>query len=157
MEEETFEDDENVEETTDDHQEKSLYHGARITRGVNLLLIITFAIRHQLSGTAWMDLLTLIDIHLSAPNCFTRSLATPQKFFEQLENSLQFHFNCSFCYEYIGINKRTCCANKHCLQDLTKKSSLSYLLCFILIPLDPQLEALLAGKYLKEKLLIAQH
>ena len=59
--EELFEDDENVEEVTDgSHQEnplgageeKPLYHGARITLGVSLLLIITFVMRHQLSGTA---------------------------------------------------------------------------------------------------------
>ena len=153
--EELFEDDENVEEATDgghqenplgEGEEKPLYHGARITLGVSLLLIITFAMCHQLSGTALMDLLTLIDIHLITPNCFTRSMATLHKFFKQLENPLQFHYYCSFCYEYIGINKRTCCTNKHCLQDLTKKNSLSY---FIVIPLEPQLEALLASKYLQ--------
>ena len=91
-------------------EEKSLYHGARITLGVSLLLIITFAMRHQLSGTALMDLLTLIDRHLITPNCFTRSMATLHKFFEQLENPLQFHYYCSFCSEYIGINKRRCCS-----------------------------------------------
>ena len=133
--EELLENDENVEETTDDHQEnplgegkeKPLYHGARITLGVSLLLIITFVIRHQLSGTALMDLLTLIDIHLIAPYCFTRSLATLHKFFKQLENPLQFHYYyCSFCYRFIGICKRTSCTNKHCLQHLKKKNYYIY-------------------------------
>lgn len=100
-----------------ERKEKPLYHGARITLGVSLLLIITFAIRHQISGTALVDLLTLIDIHLIAPNCFTRSLANLHKFFKQLENLLQFHYYCSFCYGFIGISKRTSCTNKHCLQD----------------------------------------
>lgn len=120
-----------------------LYSGARITLGMSMLLIITFAMRHQLSGTALADLLTLIELHLIAPNCFTRSMSTLHKFFKQLKNPIQFHYYCSFCYEYIGIEKRTCCPNKHCLQDLTKKNCLSY---FIVIPLEPQLEALLASK-----------
>ena len=151
--EELWENDENIEEANDvlqenqqgEMEEKPLYTGARITLGVSLLLIITFAMRHQLSGIALTDLLTLIDIHLIAPNCFTRSMATLHKFFKQLKNPVQFHYYCSFCYEYIGIDKQTCCTNKHCLRDLTKKNSLSY---FIVIPLEPQLEALLASKYM---------
>lgn len=150
--EELWEDEENIEETSHEETQQSdlhveekfpLYTGARITLGMSLLLIITFAMRHQLSGTALADLLTLIDLHLISPNCFTRSMATLNKFFKQLKNPVQFHYYCSFCYEYIGIQKQACCTNKHCLQDLTKKNGLSY---FIVIPLEPQLEALLASK-----------
>ena len=150
--EELWEDEENIEETSHEETQQSdlhvkeqfpLYTGARITLGMSLLLIITFAMRHQLSGTALADLLTLIDLHLISPNCFTKSMATLHKFFKQLKNPVQFHYYCSFCYEYIGIQKQACCTNKHCLQDLTKKNSLSY---FIVIPLEPQLEALLASK-----------
>ena len=150
--EELWEDEENIEETSREETQQSdlhveekfpLYTGARITLGMSLLLIITFAMRHQLSGTALADLLTLIDLHLISPNCFTRSMTTLHKFFKQLKNPVQFHYYCSFCYEYIGIQKQACCTNKHCLQDLTKKNSLSY---FIVIPLEPQLEALLASK-----------
>ena len=93
--EELWENDENIEEANDvlqenqqgEMEEKPLYTGARITLGVSLLLIITFAMRHQLSGIALTDLLTLIDIHLIAPNCFTRSMATLHKFFKQLKKS----------------------------------------------------------------------
>ena len=87
---------------------------------MSMLLIITFAMRHQLSVTALADLLTLIDLHLITPNCLTRSMANLHKFFKQLKNPVQFHYYCSFCYEYIGIEKRMCCTNKR-LQDLTKK------------------------------------
>ena len=80
--------------------ENLLYAGAKITFGMSLLLIITFAMRHQLSGTALADLLTLIDLHLIAPNC--ESMATIHKFFKQLKNPVQFHYYCNFCYECIG-------------------------------------------------------
>ena len=59
--EELWEDEENIEETSHEETQQSdlhveekfpVYTGARITLGMSLLLIITFAIRHQLSGTA---------------------------------------------------------------------------------------------------------
>ena len=147
--EDSWEEDENFKDSTkheenqnsshadgDQQEQFLLYPGAKITLGMSMLLIITFSMRHQLSGTALADLLTLIDLHLIAPNCFTRSMTTLHKFFKQLKNPVQFHYYCSFCYEYIGIHKRPCCTNKHCLQDLTKKNGLSY---FIVIPLEPQL------------------
>ena len=66
-----------------DQQERFLlYPRTRITLGMSMLLIIKFEMRHQLSGTALADLLTLIDLHLIAPNCFTRSMATLHKFFK---------------------------------------------------------------------------
>ena len=124
--------------------ENLLYAGAKSTFGMSLLLIITFAMRHQLSGTALADLLTLIDLNLIAPNCFSRSMATIHKFFKQLKNPVQFHYYCNFCYEYIGIHKPKCCSNKHCLRDFSSKGSLSY---FIVIPLEPQVEALFSSDY----------
>lgn len=83
-----------------------------------------FALNYYVSNgpsTALADLPTLIDLHLISPNCFTRSMATLNKFYKQLKNPVQFHYYCSFCYEHIGIQKQACCTNKHCLQDLTKK------------------------------------
>ena len=128
-------------------EEKPLFSGARITVGASLLLLITFVMRHSLSGVALKDLLTLVDLHLISPNCFTRSMSTLRRFFKELKNPVQFHYYCCFCYEYIGVERRACCTNKHCLQDLTK-NSLSY---FIVIPLEPQLEALFASKYITHK------
>ena len=52
-----------------------LYAGLPITFSVSLLLIITFAMRHNLTGFALADLLTLINVHLLVPNCFAKSTA----------------------------------------------------------------------------------
>ena len=46
--------------------EKPLYSGARLTLGISMLLIVTFAVRHGLSGVALSDLLTLIWARLPA-------------------------------------------------------------------------------------------
>ena len=44
-------------------QDQLIYSSATITVGVSMLLIITFCTRHQLSGEAMANLLTLISVH----------------------------------------------------------------------------------------------
>ena len=58
-----------------------LYAGSPVTFSVSLLLIITFAMSHNLTGLALADLLTLINAHLLVPNCFAKSIATLNSFF----------------------------------------------------------------------------
>ena len=48
--------------STDD--DKPIYPNARVTNAVSMLLIMTFAITHQLSRAALKDLLSLIDIQV---------------------------------------------------------------------------------------------
>ena len=55
------------------------YHD--LTFSVSLLLMITFAMSHNLTGLALADLLTLINAHLLVPNCFAKSIATLNSFF----------------------------------------------------------------------------
>lgn len=49
--------------------ERALYPGAAITVGLSALLIITFALKHMLSGEALSDMLTLISAHCLPPIC----------------------------------------------------------------------------------------
>ena len=123
---------------------KPLYTGSPVTFSVSLLLIITFAMRHNLTGIALADLLTLINVHLLVPNCFAKSTAVLNRFFRQLKKPIEYHYYCSFCYQYIGLQKVSCCSNKYCLKDFTKKGALAY---FIVLPLIVQLRSLLASKY----------
>lgn len=147
--EEEFEtSDESSTETSQETDGSSLplFEGARLTLGASMLLVITFAMRHSITGVALSDLLLLIEVHLISPNCFGHSMKLIRNFFKQLKNPIEYHFYCSFCFEYIGVNKSHSghCPNKHCLQDFTKKGSLAY---FIIIPFITQLQALLASKY----------
>lgn len=122
-----------------------LYAGLPVTFSVSLLMIITFAMRHNLTGLALADLLTLINVHLLVPNCFAKSTAVLNRFFRQLKKPIEYHYYCSFCYQYIGLQKVSCCSNKHCLKDFSKKRALVY---FIVLPLVVQLHSLLASMYL---------
>lgn len=108
-----------------------------------MLLIITYAVRRALTGVAVADLLLLIDIHLLSPNNFGNSMTILRRFFQKLKNPVEFHYYCSYCYEYIGTSKCQHCSNKHCLKDFRKKGALEY---FIVLPLVTQLQALLASK-----------
>ena len=51
-----------------------IYPSACITKAASMILILTFAITHQLSGDALKDLLSLIDIHSLRPHSLIQSL-----------------------------------------------------------------------------------
>ena len=95
-----------------------LYNGPPINVGVSMLLIITFAIRHSLTGVAVVDLLTLVSLHCALPNQCASSMELLKKFFMKLKNPIQFHYYCTFCLEYQGlcIDKSSLCKNKGCLK-----------------------------------------
>lgn len=130
-----------------------LYNGAQITVGVSMLLIITFAIRHSLTGQALLDLLTLINLHCSLENNFASSLALLKKFFVKLKSPIQFHYYCTFCMEYQGLSlsDNGLCKNKFCLKNQKEKRNSSY---FIIIPLMSQLQDLAKSEYCIIKVVI---
>ena len=120
-----------------------LFEGAQINLAVSMLLVITYAVRHSLTGVALADLLLLIEVHLVSPNNFGRSMALLRSFFKKLKNPLEYHYYCSFCYEYVGTAKE-CGHCPNCLKDFIEKgTTLGY---FIIIPLVNQLQDLLASK-----------
>lgn len=124
-------------------QDSPLYAGSPVTFSVSLLLIIKFAMQSSLTGLALADLLTLINVHLVAPNCFAKLTSALNRFFRQLKKPVEYHYYCTFCYQYIGLQKTACCSNKHCLLDFSTKGALSY---FIALPLVVQLHSLLASE-----------
>ena len=58
----------------DSSEEQPLYAGAPITLGTSILLTLTFAMSHSLSGDALSHLLELIDAHCITPNLCTTPL-----------------------------------------------------------------------------------
>ena len=123
-----------------------LYKGAPISVAVSMLLVVTFAIRHSLTGLAILDLLTLVSLHCAVPNECASSMDLLKKFFMKLKNPIQFHYYCTFCMEYQGLSipDDKLCKNKCCLKDLSKKENSSY---FLIIPLMCQLRDLMQSKW----------
>ena len=142
-----FNSDESAGDVNTDQEEKTfadvpLYNGAPISVAVSMLLIVTFAIRHSLTGLAIVDLLTLVSLHCALPNQCASSMILLKKFFTKLKNPIQFHYYCTFCMEYQGLSipEERLCKNRSCLKDLSKKENSSY---FIIIPLMCQLRDLI--------------
>lgn len=131
------------EDPLDDDAEKPLYAGSHLTLGVSMLLIVTFAVRHAISGVALCDLLTLIELHCLLHNCCTNTTKLLREFFNKLKSLIQLHYCCSFCQEYFGTDKPTRCTNTVCLLDFTMTGS--QLHCFIVIPFVNQLQAIIGG------------
>ena len=142
-----FDSDESAGGVNADHEEKQfedvpLYNGAPISVAVSMLLIVTYAVRHSLTGLALVDLLTLVSLHCALPNQCASSMALLKKFFMKLKNPIQFHYYCTFCMEYQGLSipEDKLCKNRCCLTDLRKKENSSY---FLIIPLMCQLRDLI--------------
>jgi len=128
------EDEENLDET-------ALYPGAAITVGLSALLIMTFAIRHMLSGEALSDMLTLISVHCLSPNLCMKSIFELKKHFHKLKAPMRFHRYCSHCFLQVEGNLNVC-PNSFCSCDLTRSENTSF---FIEIPIASQIKVFLQG------------
>ena len=78
--------------------ERPLYPGAAITVSLSALLIMTFALRHMLSGEALSDMLTLINAHYLSPNLCMKAIFELKKHFHNLKAPMRFHRYCSHCF-----------------------------------------------------------
>ena len=132
----------NADQEENQFEDVPLYEGAPISVAVSMLLIITYAVRHCLTGLALVDLLTLVSLHCAVPNQCASSTALLKKFFMKLKNPIQLHYYCTFCMEYQGLSipENKLCKNRCCLKDLGKKENSSY---FLIIPLMCQLRDLI--------------
>ena len=115
---------------------KPLYSGATITVGLSALLIMTFALRHMLSGEALSDMLTLISAHCLSPNLCTKSMFELKKHFHNLKSPMRFHRYCSYCFLQVE-NNLTVCPNSFCARDLTCSGNTAF---FIEIPIASQIQ-----------------
>ena len=99
-----------------------IYPNARITNAVSMLLIMTFALKHKLSGLAIRDLLSLIDIHCLVPNPLLKSLFKFKQYFHSLKNPLKKHHFCSKCS--ISLKQDSVeCPNVACKKNIDHQST----------------------------------
>ncbi|KAM9384827.1 uncharacterized protein KZ484_006547 isoform 2-T2 [Pholidichthys leucotaenia] len=121
--------------------EETLYTGSRLTQAQSFLLILSFVLRHGLTGMALSDLLDLINIHcpentqLTSKHLFLKEL-------KPIESHLQCHIYCPNCEYYIGEqdSEGQCVV---CNTTWDKNNSLKNGNYFIYLPIQTQLEHLL--------------
>lgn len=75
----------------EDAGDKPIYSGASITVAQSAILILSFALRHNITGECLSDLLTLIAFHCLDTNGIFKSLYRFRSFFSDLKAPLQFH------------------------------------------------------------------
>lgn len=126
-----------------------LYRDAPISVAESLLLIMTFANRHKITGKALSDLLTLITLHCPS-DMQTECLRNLQKFKQFFDNSssssLLLHKYCSACLMSVESTDTHC---KSCEANVLIEGSTSY---FIEVPIEEQLKSLFAKESFEEKL-----
>ena len=125
--------------STDDG--KPIYPNARVTNAVSMLLIMTFAITHQLSRAALKDLLSLIDIHCLKPSHLMKLVYKFKQYFKSLKNPLKKHYYCPRCTITIAHNENVC-PNTLCRQLLSQQNTP----IFLQLSIVDQLEALFSWK-----------
>ena len=116
----------NMEAETLSDNEKPIYPNARITNAVSVLLIMTYAITHKLSGEALKD-----------PHALIQSLYKFKRYFDMLKHPIKKHHYCPICS--MPIDQQCLhCPNLSCTQEFTEHSKPF----FIEIPLVDQLKVL---------------
>lgn len=119
-----------------------LYDGAPLTKSQSLVLIMAFVIRHNLTGSAVKDLLTLINEHLPSPsvppsNYLLRKYSMPNL----EEEDILYHTYCASCSTYLGKGEVLTCDN--CNKIMTKSDLVKEGNFFITLSLKSQLKTML--------------
>ena len=92
-------------------EDKLVYEGCPLTVSVSMLLIMTLAMRHGLTGEALQDILTLISLHCISPNYCVESLRKFKQFFGDIKNPLVFHNYCPHCFLHLSDKRSETCPN----------------------------------------------
>lgn len=137
--EESFED---IPASSDDSpfDSKPLYEGAPLTLAESMLLILTLGLRHSLTGSCLVDILTLVCLHCKHPNLCKTTLHLFKKYFSNLKMPLVFHQFCSVCGFLLNKQQNSCPC---CHKQITSKKDKTY---FIEIPILAQIQALFQQK-----------
>lgn len=122
--------------TPTNQSELPIYPNARISLATSLILIMTFALTHHLSGAALSDLLALVNLHCTVDVPVLQSLYKFKHHFNYKDLPLKYHYYCPKCSTMVDSDESTECPNSACGHDF-KESKPSF---FITIPIEQQLQ-----------------
>lgn len=101
--------------------DEPIYRGHSMTIGTSLLLILLYAMKHEISGSQLSDLLTLIGLHCLEVHPGLKSLSHFKRFFAGLKSPLIRHFYCANCLKCVHEEEEIC-TNTFCGKTLRDKS-----------------------------------
>lgn len=133
----------NEDDQENEHQQPPLYPGAPLSLNESLISILTFSMRHQLSGACVADLLQLIALHCPPGNSCVRTLHNYKKYFSNMGQSvMKMHYYCSKCVYPLREKNGRC-------DVCGKENNCSY---FIEMPIKDQLARLFNREGFYDKL-----
>ncbi|XP_063959922.1 uncharacterized protein LOC135155125 [Lytechinus pictus] len=120
-----------------------------------LLMILTYVLRHKLTGEALQDLLTML-------NQFVPGLAPVTKYlfskgFCRAKDLIEVHYYCKTCMTYIGKDENlNACPNEACAVQFSASENMKNGSFILYIPIQSQLEDLFANRDIASSRLIKQ-
>ena len=139
--EEVHQDDVGVGENTEKEGDPPIYPTCPLRLSESILLIMTLAIRHNLTGDALADVIKLIDLHcVPGPNSHSvKTLRELKSYFANSKEALDLFYYCKCCYSLLPTERTVVCPI--CSTDLSLSSSKSY---FVVLPIEHQLSKFLS-------------
>ena len=118
-----------------------MYPSCPLRLSESILLIITLAIRHNLTGDALANMIKVIDMHcISGPNSHSiKTLREWKSYFTNSKEALALFYHCKCCYSLLPTEQTAVCPI--CGTDLSLSSSKSY---FVVLPIERQLSKFLS-------------
>lgn len=134
-------DDEVDSENTEKEDDPPVYPSCPLRLSESILLIMTLAIRHNLTGDALADVIKLVDLHcVPGPNSHSiKTLRELKSYFANSKEALALFYYCKCCYSLLPTEHAAVCPI--CCTDLSLSSSKSY---FVVLPIEHQLSKFLS-------------
>lgn len=128
-------------ENTEKEDDPPVYPPCPLRLSESILLIMTLAIRHNLTGDALADVIKLIDLHcVPGPNSHSvKTLRELKSYFANSKEALDLFYYCKCCYSLLPTERTEVCPI--CGRDLSLSSSKSYL---VVLPTEHQLSKFLS-------------
>ncbi|XP_074114172.1 uncharacterized protein LOC141537217 [Cotesia typhae] len=138
-------DDDDLQSNVEENEENlPLYESSPITCSESMLSIFMYSIRHNLTGCALEDLLSLISLHLPPNSKHKKTVHTFMKHFNGSKAQLIKHYYCSQCLANLKTIESNCSCvvqpQNNCESD--KVENRPEILYFIEVPLYHQLKEL---------------
>ena len=147
--------DANKSDTPIEDDDPPVYPSCPLRLSESVLLIMTLAIRHKLTGEALADVIKLIDLHCipGTQNCSVKTLRELKSYFVNSKEKLDLFYYCNCCF---GLITTECTVCPICSTDLSSSSAKKY---FVVLPIEHQLSKFFSREYLayKCKLKIVKH
>ena len=126
-------------------QDPPVYPSCPLRLSESVLLIMTLAIRHKLTGDALADVIKLIDLHcIPGPNSHSiKTLRELKSFFADSKEALNQLFYCNYCFCLLPTEHTSVCPI--CATDLDAISTAKRY--FVVLPIKQQLSRFLSREY----------